>query len=114
MIRVRWMDSYHLVVDDLTMLSHACIQVVNKSKLDRKWDWYDQTACLAAAAAQEVPEDQDQSRDHHKYRTLTRKPKHTISKKQQQPNEQAKATKFYETHTKGRQRFYKDIGTRIK
>ena len=54
---------------------------------NRKWDWYDQTSCLAAAAAQEVPEDLDQVRGHHKYRTLTENPKNTISKKQQQPIE---------------------------
>ena len=66
---------------------------------NRKWDWYDQTACLVAAAAQKVPEDQDQLRDHHKYRTLTIKPKPIISKKQQQPMNKQITTKIYEIHT---------------
>ena len=39
-----------------------------------KWDWYGQTACLAAAAAQEAPEDQDRVLDHHRYQTLTENP----------------------------------------
>ena len=50
----------------------ACIEVVNKSKLCRKWVWYGQTACLAAAAAQD-PAQVGRSQDYRKCRNLTRK-----------------------------------------
>ena len=67
---------------------------------NRKWDWYDQTACLVAAAAQDAAEvgaHTQQDRRH-----LTRNPKYTISKKQKQPKSKQQATKNYETYTKGR------------
>ena len=42
---------------NLKINSHAYIQVIKQSKLYRKWDWYDQTACLIAGYAQYVAED---------------------------------------------------------
>ena len=56
------------------------------------------SACLAAAAqdAAEVGSHTQWDRRH-----LTRKPKHKISKKQQQQKNKQTAIKFYEIHTKG-------------
>ena len=65
-----------------------------------KWDWYGQTACLAAAAAQD-PARVGRSQDHRKCRNLTRKPNQSQSKNQQQQMNKQTATKFYEIHTKG-------------
>ena len=52
------------------MLSHACIEFVNKDNLIEKWDWYGQTACLAAAA--QDPAREGRSQDRRKCRNLTR------------------------------------------
>ena len=82
------MDPCRLVVDDnLKTNSHACIEVVNKSNLIENWDWYGQTACLAAAAAQD-PAQEGRSRDHRKCRNLTRKSIKHEQEPQQQKNQQ--------------------------
>ena len=62
------------------------------------WDWYGQTACLAAAAAQD-PARVGRSQGHRKCRNLTRKSIKHSQEPQQQKNQQT-ATKFYEIHTK--------------
>ena len=59
-----------------------------------KWDWYGQTACLAAAA-QEAAEDSHTQWDR---RHLTRKSNQTLSKNQRQQKSKQPATKFYEIH----------------
>ena len=60
---------------------------------------YDQTACLAAAAAQDAAE--VGSHTQWDRRHLTRKSNQSLSKNQQQQTNKQKATKFYEIHTKG-------------
>ena len=63
-----------------------------------KWDWYGQTACLAAAAAQD-PAQEGRSQDYRKCRNLTRKFNQRQSKNQQQKLSKQITTNFYEIHT---------------
>ena len=64
-----------------------------------KWDWYGQTACLAAAAAQD-PAQVGRSQDYRKCSNLTRIFKSNTSKNPKQQKDQQIAIKFHEIHTK--------------